>query len=53
MSRQYTDEELEYCRQRLEDLGYHDSIELAEDMADEEPDEVIVIDIEDVLKGEI
>ena len=52
MSRQYTDEELELCKKKLEDSSYLDSLDL-DDSEYGEPDSIVIIDEEDILKGEI
>ena len=51
-SRKLTEEEIEKCKKILEERGYLDTLDL--DISDYgEPDNVIVISDDDVLKGEI
>ena len=50
--RRFTEEELEQCRKVLEDRGYTASIDL-DDSDYGEPDSVVVVTEDDILKGEI
>ena len=50
--RRFTEEELKQCRKVLEDRGYTASLEL-DDSDYGEPDSVVVVTEDDILKGEI
>lgn len=50
--RRFTEEELEQCRKVLEDRGYTASLDL-DDSDYGEPDSVVVVTEDDILKGEI
>lgn len=50
--RSFTEEELEQCRKVLEDRGYTASLEL-DDSDYGEPDSIVIVTEEDILKGEI
>ena len=47
-----TEEELEQCRKVLEDRGYTASLE-HDDSDYGEPDSIVIVTEEDILKGEI
>ena len=50
--RRFTEEELEQCRKVLEDRGYTASLDL-DDSDYGEPDSIVIVTEEDILKGEI
>jgi len=50
--RRFTEEKLEQCRKVLEDRGYTASLDL-DDSDYGEPDSIVIITEEDILKGEI
>lgn len=50
--RSFTEEELEQCRKVLEDRGYTASLDL-DDSDYGEPDSIVIVTEEDILKGEI
>ena len=50
--RRFTEEELEQCRKVLEDRGYTASLDL-DDFDYGEPDSIVIVKEEDILKGEI
>lgn len=50
--RRFTEAELEQCRKVLEDRGYTASLDL-DDSDYGEPDSVVVVTEDDILKGEI
>lgn len=50
--RRFTEAELEQCRKVLEDRGYTASLEL-DDSDYGEPDSIVIVTEEDILKGEI
>ena len=50
--RRFTEEKLEQCRKVLEDRGYTASLEL-DDSDYGEPDSIVIVTEEDILKGEI
>lgn len=50
--RRFTEAELEQCRKVLEDRGYTASLDL-DDSDYGEPDSIVIITEEDILKGEI
>lgn len=50
--RRFTEEELEQCRKVLEDRGYIASLDL-DDSDYGEPDSIVIVTEEDILKGEI
>ena len=50
--RRFTEEKLEQCRKVLEDRGYTASLDL-DDSDYGEPDSVVVVTEDDILKGEI
>lgn len=50
--RRFTEEELEQCRKVLEGRGYTASLEL-DDSDYGEPDSVVVVTEDDILKGDI
>lgn len=50
--RRFTEAELEQCRKVLEDRGYTASLDL-DDSDYGEPDSVVIVTEEDILKGEI
>lgn len=50
--RRFAEEELEQCRKVLEDRGYTASLEL-DDSDYGEPDSIVIVTEEDILKGEI
>lgn len=50
--RRFTEEELKQCRKVLEDRGYTASLDL-DDSDYGEPDSIVIVTEEDILKGEI
>lgn len=50
--RRFTEAELEQCRKVLEDRGYTASLDL-DDSDYGEPDSIVIVTEEDILKGEI
>lgn len=50
--RRFTEAELEQCRKVLEDRGYTASLDL-DDSDYGEPDSIVILTEEDILKGEI
>lgn len=50
--KRFTEEELEQCRKVLEDRGYTASLDL-DDSDYGEPDSIVIVTEEDILKGEI
>lgn len=50
--RRFTEEKLEQCRKVLEDRGYTASLDL-DDSDYGEPDSIVIVTEEDILKGEI
>lgn len=50
--RRFTEEKLEQCRKVLDDRGYTASLDL-DDSDYGEPDSIVIITEEDILKGEI
>jgi hypothetical protein len=50
--RRFTEAELEQCRKVLEDRGYTSSLDL-DDSDYGEPDSIVIVTEEDILKGEI
>lgn len=50
--RRFTEAELELCRKVLEDRGYTASLDL-DDSDYGEPDSIVIVTEEDILKGEI
>lgn len=50
--RRFTEAELEQCRKVLEDRGYTASLEL-DDSDYGEPDSIVIVTEEDILKGEV
>lgn len=50
--RRFTEEELEQCRKVLEDRGYTASLDL-DDSDYGDPDSIVIVTEEDILKGEI
>ncbi|WP_443624948.1 hypothetical protein [Catenibacterium sp.] len=50
--RRFTEEELEQCRKVLEYRGYTASLDL-DDSDYGEPDSIVIVTEEDILKGEI
>ena len=50
--RRFTEEELEQCHKVLEDRGYTASLDL-DDSDYGEPDSIVIVTEENILKGEI
>ena len=50
--RRFTEEKLEQCRKVLEDRGYTASLDL-DDSDYGDPDSIVIVTEEDILKGEI
>lgn len=50
--RRFTEEKLEQCRKILEDRGYTASLDL-DDSDYGDPDSIVIVTEEDILKGEI
>lgn len=50
--RRFTEEELEQCQKGLEDRGYIASLDL-DDSDYGEPDSIVIVTEENILKGEI
>ena len=50
--RRFTEEKLEQCRKVLEDRGYTASLDL-DDSDYGDPDSIVIVIEEDILKGEI